>query len=211
MRNHTGTHLLHSALRRVLGDHVRQQGSHVAPDRLRFDFSHQSQVKGEELRAVAELANEDVISDDPVDIREMSKVEADASGAIAFFGDKYGDQVRVVRAGRHSTELCGGTHVGALGMIGPVIITSESSIGAGTRRIEAVTGQGALALSVEHRKILEDAARMLKVEPEASFPLSTGSLNGSVRRTRRSSSCGPARSGRCRRARHSAGERHGGG
>lgn len=170
MRNHTGTHLLHSALRRVLGEHVRQQGSHVAPDRLRFDFSHQAQVKGEELRAVAELANEDVISDDPVEIREMPKAEADASGAIAFFGDKYGDQVRVVRAGRHSTELCGGTHVGALGMIGPVIITSESSIGAGTRRIEALTGQGALALSVEHRRILDDASRMLKVEPDGLIP-----------------------------------------
>jgi alanyl-tRNA synthetase len=166
MRNHTGTHLLHSALRRVLGDHVRQQGSLVAPDRLRFDFSHHGQVKRGELEAVAELANEDVISDEPVLVREMSKVDADASGAIAFFGDKYGDRVRVVRAGEHSTELCGGTHVGALGMIGPVMITSESSIGAGTRRIEAVTGQGALALSVEHRRILEDAARMLKVEPE---------------------------------------------
>jgi alanyl-tRNA synthetase len=170
MRNHTGTHLLHSALRRVLGDHVRQQGSHVAPDRLRFDFSHQSQVRREELQAVADLANEDVISDDRVEVREMSKAEADASGAIAFFGDKYGDRVRVVRAGRHSTELCGGTHVGALGMIGPLMITSESSIGAGTRRIEALTGPGTLALSAEHRRILEDAARMLKVEPEELIP-----------------------------------------
>ena len=170
MRNHTGTHLLHSALRRVLGDHVRQQGSHVAPDRLRFDFSHQAQVGREELQAVADLANEDVITDDRVEVVEMSKADADASGAIAFFGDKYGDRVRVVHAGRHSTELCGGTHVGALGMIGPVVITSESSIGAGTRRIEALTGAGALALSAEHRRILEDAARMLKVEPEGLVP-----------------------------------------
>jgi len=165
MRNHTGTHLLHSALRRVLGDHVRQQGSLVAPDRLRFDFSHHAQVRAEELDAVAGLANEDVISDGPVNVEEMSKTEADKSGAIAFFGDKYGERVRVVTAGSHSTEFCGGTHVGALGMIGPVMITSESSIGAGTRRIEAVTGAGALAFSAEHRRVLNDAAHMLRVEP----------------------------------------------
>jgi alanyl-tRNA synthetase len=111
MRNHTGTHLLHSALRRVLGDHVRQQGSYVAPDRLRFDFSHHGQVRREELEEVAALANEDVITDDSVSTTLMSRAEADATGAIAFFGDKYGEQVRVVRAGTHSTELCGGTHV----------------------------------------------------------------------------------------------------
>ncbi|MFZ0666272.1 MAG: alanine--tRNA ligase [Acidimicrobiales bacterium] len=165
-RNHTGTHLLHSALRRVLGDHVRQQGSYVAADRLRFDFSHNAQVQRDELEAVTALANEDVITDDRVETLEMSRADADATGAVAFFGDKYGERVRVVRAGSHSTELCGGTHVGALGMIGPVTITSESSIGAGTRRIEAVTGAGSLALSVEHRRILDDAAHMLRVEPE---------------------------------------------
>ena len=170
MRNHTGTHLLHSALRRVLGDHVHQQGSQVAPDRLRFDFSHPSQVRREELAEVAALANDDVLTDDPVEVREMPKAEADRTGAIAFFGDKYGERVRVVRAGRHSIELCGGTHVGALGMIGPVVITSEGSIGAGTRRIFAVTGPGALALSAQHRHILDEAARMLKVEPEGLIP-----------------------------------------
>jgi alanyl-tRNA synthetase len=170
MRNHTGTHLLHSALRRVLGDHVRQQGSNVAPDRLRFDFSHQGQVSREELEAVEDLANADVITDDRVEVVEMSRADADKSGAIAFFGDKYGDRVRVVHAGAHSTELCGGTHVGALGMIGPVMITSESSIGAGTRRIEALTGRGALALSVEHRRILDEASRLLRVDPEGLVP-----------------------------------------
>ena len=170
MRNHTGTHLLHSALRRVLGDHVRQQGSLVAPDRLRFDFSHHGQVHREELDAVAGLANEDVITDDGVDVREMARAAADKEGAIAFFGDKYGEVVRVVRAGRHSTELCGGTHVGALGMIGPIVITSESSIGAGTRRIEAVTGASSLALSAEQRRILDDASRMLRVEPDGLIP-----------------------------------------
>ncbi len=170
MRNHTGTHLLHSALRRVLGDHVRQQGSSVAPDRLRFDFSHHGQVAREEIEAVEELANADVITDDRVQVVEMSRAEADKSGAIAFFGDKYGDRVRVVRAGAHSTELCGGTHVGALGMIGPVTITSESSIGAGTRRIEALTGPGALALSTDHRRILDEASRLLRVDPEGLLP-----------------------------------------
>jgi len=142
----------------------------VAPDRIRFDFSHQGQVAREELEAVEDLANADVITDDQVVIREMPRADAGRSGAIAFFGDKYGDLVRVVRAGAHSTELCGGTHVGALGMIGPVMITSESSIGAGTRRIEALTGPGALALSTEHRRILDEASRLLRVDPEGLVP-----------------------------------------
>ena len=119
-RNHTGTHLLHAALRTVLGDQVRQQGSLVAPDRLRFDFSHHGAVAPEELAAVATLANADVLTDAEVIVLETSKADAEAMGALAFFGDKYGERVRVVRAGPHSVELCGGTHVGALGMIGPI-------------------------------------------------------------------------------------------
>ena len=164
-RHHTGTHLLHSALRAVLGDHVRQQGSYVAPDRLRFDFSHSRGVQAEELRAVAEIANADVLSDTPVEIIETSKAEADALGALAFFGDKYGDRVRVVKAGVHSTELCGGTHVDALGMVGPIAVVSEGSIGSNTRRIEAVSGAGALELLGDTRVALEQAAQLLKVEP----------------------------------------------
>jgi alanyl-tRNA synthetase len=165
-RNHTGTHLLHSALRQVLGDHVRQQGSHVAPDRLRFDFSHHAGVRPEELRAITDLANADVLSDDPVQTLETSMAEAQAMGALAFFGDKYGEQVRVVRAGAHSTELCGGTHVPALGMIGPITVVSEGSIGSGTRRIEAVTGAGALSLLQGRQRTLEEAAELLRVEPD---------------------------------------------
>jgi alanyl-tRNA synthetase len=165
-RNHTGTHLLHSALRQVLGDHVRQQGSLVAPDRLRFDFSHPEGVRPEELAAVADLANGDVLTDAPVRVVETSKAEAEAMGALAFFGDKYGERVRVVRAGAHSTELCGGTHVGALGMIGPITVVSEGSIGSNTRRIEAVTGAGSLALLRDRQRALEDAARLLRVEPD---------------------------------------------
>ena len=165
-RNHTATHLLHAALRTVLGDHVRQQGSLVAPDRLRFDFSHRGAVAPEELGAVAAMANEDVLTDAPVTTIETSKQEAEALGALAFFGDKYGERVRVVRAGPHSVELCGGTHVGALGMVGPVTVVSESSIGAGTRRIEAVTGAQALARLTAREGLLAEAAALLKTEPE---------------------------------------------
>jgi alanyl-tRNA synthetase len=164
-RNHTGTHLLHAALRQVLGDHVRQQGSMVAPDRLHFDFSHPEAVKPEELAAVAQMVNGQVLGDEAVDVIETSKIEAEAMGALAFFGDKYGDLVRVVRAGSRSTELCGGTHVNALGMIGPVTIVSEASIGSNTRRLEAVTGAGSLALVEERQGVLADAARLLRVAP----------------------------------------------
>jgi alanyl-tRNA synthetase len=164
-RNHTGTHLLHAALRQVLGDHVRQQGSMVAPDRLHFDFSHPEAVKPEELAAVAQMVNTQVLGDEAVDVIETSKSEAQAMGALAFFGDKYGDLVRVVRAGSRSTELCGGTHVNALGMIGPVTIVSEGSIGSNTRRLEAVTGAGSLALVEERQGVLADAARLLRVAP----------------------------------------------
>jgi alanyl-tRNA synthetase len=164
-RHHTGTHLLHSALRQVLGDHVRQQGSYVAPDRLRFDFSHPKAVAPEELGEVAGLANADVLTDAAVQVLETSKAEAEKLGALAFFGDKYGERVRVVRAGAHSTELCGGTHVDALGMIGPITIVSEGSIGSNVRRIEAVTGMGSLALLEGSQRTLEEAAALLRVEP----------------------------------------------
>jgi alanyl-tRNA synthetase len=165
-RNHTGTHLLHSALRQVLGEHVRQQGSLVAPDHLRFDFSHHGAVRPEELEAVVAIANEDVLSDAPVEVLEMPKQEAEALGALAFFGEKYGSEVRVVRAGSHSTELCGGTHVAALGMIGPISVLSEASIGSNTRRIEATTGFGSLALAGERQRTLQRAAGVLRVEPD---------------------------------------------
>jgi alanyl-tRNA synthetase len=164
-RNHTGTHLLHAALRQVLGDHVRQQGSLVAPDRLRFDFSHSSAVRAGELAEINAVANSEVLTDAPVEVTEASRAEAEAMGALAFFGDKYGDRVRVVRAGPRSTELCGGTHVDALGMIGPITVVSEGSIGSNTRRIEAVTGPGSLALAYEHQRSLQEAAWRLKVEP----------------------------------------------
>jgi len=165
-RNHTGTHLLHAALRSVLGDQVRQQGSLVAPDRLRFDFSHHAAVAPEELKLVATLANADVLTDAQVVVQETSKADAEAMGALAFFGDKYGERVRVVRAGPHSVELCGGTHVGALGMIGPITVVSEASIGSNTRRIEAVTGTGSLERIAERQRLLDEAASLLRTDPE---------------------------------------------
>jgi alanyl-tRNA synthetase len=165
-RNHTATHLLHAALRAVLGDHVRQQGSLVAPDRLRFDFSHHGAPRPEELVEVMRMANGDVLGDDPVEITETSKAQAEAMGAVAFFGDKYGDVVRMVRAGPHSLELCGGTHVRALGQIGPVTIVSEGSIGSNTRRIEAVTGATALERALGREALVEEAAGLLRTAPD---------------------------------------------
>jgi alanyl-tRNA synthetase len=133
---------LHAALREVLGSHVKQAGSMVAPERLRFDFSHHEPVAGADLVRIESIANLAVISDAPVRHYETTKAHAESIGAIAFFGDKYGDVVKVLEAGPHSIELCGGTHVHALGDIGPVKIISEASIGSNIRRIEAVSGMG---------------------------------------------------------------------
>ena len=144
-RNHTATHVLHWALREVLGTHVKQAGSLVAPDRLRFDFSHHEARHARAARPRSRRSpTREVITDAPVRHYETTKADAERIGAIAFFGDKYGDIVRVLEAGEHSIELCGGTHVHALGFIGPIKIVSEGSIGSNLRRIEAVTGDGAL-------------------------------------------------------------------
>jgi alanyl-tRNA synthetase len=164
-RNHTGTHLLHWALREVLGDHVRQQGSLVAADRLRFDFSHFGSVSPEEIARIEDLVNAEVLRDSAVSTAISSRDEAEADGAIAFFGEKYGDRVRVVHAGRTSVELCGGTHVAALGMIGPMRIVSERSIGSNTRRIEAMTGTATLAMMRAADQALSEAADLLQATP----------------------------------------------
>lgn len=144
-RNHTATHLLHRALHIVLGEHAKQAGSLVAPDRLRFDFSHSGAMTPDELRRVAEIANDQVLADTPVETAIMPYDAAVAAGATALFGEKYGDVVRVVRIGDYSQELCGGTHIGRTGEIGPVVILSEESSAAGVRRIEAMTGAPAIA------------------------------------------------------------------
>jgi alanyl-tRNA synthetase len=164
-RNHTATHILHWALREVLGSHVKQAGSYVGPDRLRFDFSHFEAVTQDELDQIEALANREIISDAKVRHYETSKAHAESIGAIAFFGDKYGDVVRVLEAGDHSIELCGGTHVHALGFIGPIKIVSEGSIGANLRRIEAVTGEGALERVHDEEVRLRSAATLLNVGP----------------------------------------------
>jgi alanyl-tRNA synthetase len=165
-RNHTATHLLHAALRQVLGDHVHQQGSLVAPDRLRFDFSHHSHIRPEELESILEMANSDVVSDSAVSTMVTDRAQAESMGALAFFGDRYGNEVRVVKAGGHSTELCGGTHVAALGQIGPILVVSESSIGSNTRRLEAITGLDSIHFLIERSRLVESAARAINVEPE---------------------------------------------
>jgi alanyl-tRNA synthetase len=162
-RNHTATHVLHWALREVLGAHVKQAGSFVGPDRLRFDFSHHEALTRDQLDRIEALANGEIIGDAPVRHYETTKEHAESLGAIAFFGDKYGDIVRVLEAGEHSIELCGGTHVHALGFIGPVKIVSEGSIGANLRRIEALTGEGALGRIHDEEVALRSLADVLKV------------------------------------------------
>ena len=160
--NHSATHLLHAALRRVLGDHVQQKGSLVAPDRLRFDFSHYEPVKPDELARIEKMVNDEIRRNVDAEIRVMPYDEAIAAGAIAFFGDKYGDEVRVLRFGDFSTELCGGTHVSRTGDIGLFKIVSESGVAAGIRRIEAVTGQGALDLIAAHERQLKGVAALVR-------------------------------------------------
>ena len=169
-RNHTATHLLHSGLRTVLGDHVRQQGSYVGPERLRFDFSHGAGVNPGQMNEILTMVNTDVVENDGVETIQTTKHEAETMGAIAFFGDKYGDRVRVVRAGPHSLEFCGGTHVDRLGDIGQIQIVSEASIGSNTRRIEAVSGLGAYRRSHEMESALGSVATLLKVSLDDVVP-----------------------------------------
>ncbi len=164
--NHTGTHLLHRALREVLGDHAHQRGSAVRPDKLRFDFSHTGPVTAAELADVEDRVNAAVIANYPLHIFSASQDEARALGATMLFGEKYGDVVRVVDVVGFSTELCGGTHVRSTAEVGPFKILSESSVGQGVRRIEAVTSGAALALLREGDRAATLVARELKTEPE---------------------------------------------
>jgi alanyl-tRNA synthetase len=165
-RNHTATHLLHAALRAVLGDHVRQQGSLVSPDYLRFDFSHHAAPTPEELDEVFARANAAVLTGIDVETTETSREEAENMGAVAFFGDKYGSSVRVVRSGSTSLEFCGGTHVDSLGQIGSITLVSEGSIGSNTRRLFAVTGFVALDRALERERLVQSAAELLRTEPD---------------------------------------------
>jgi len=165
-RNHTATHLLHAALRRVLGDHVMQSGSLVAPDRLRFDFSHYGPLTDEEIDAIERLVNEAVGLNADVSTVETTVDEAQESGAIALFDEKYGEKVRKVTVDDVSSEVCGGTHVGASGEIGPFFITSQSAVGAGIRRIEAVTGAGAWEWLKGERRVLRSLEEVVGARGE---------------------------------------------
>ena len=159
--NHSATHLLHAALRDVLGTHVQQKGSLVAPDRLRFDFSHFQPMTAAELAEIERRVNAEVRANHEGEVRHMAMQDALDFGAMALFGEKYGEHVRVLRFGPTSTELCGGTHVGRTGDIGLFKIVSEGGVSAGVRRIEAVTGQGALDHVVEEARRLDEAATLL--------------------------------------------------
>lgn len=159
--NHSATHLLHAALRNVLGDHVSQKGSLVAPDRLRFDFSHFQPVVADELQRIEHLVNQEVRRNLEVETHNMGMQEAIDFGAMALFGEKYGERVRVLKMGEFSTELCGGTHVGRTGDIGLFKIIGESGVAAGVRRIEAVTGASAEALVKAKENMLDEVARLL--------------------------------------------------
>ena len=160
--SHTATHLLHSGLRRVLGTHVGQAGSLVEAGRLRFDFSHYESVSSEQLREIEGFVNEKIRGNDALSINEMSLDAAKAKGALAFFGDKYGDIVRVVQAGEYSVELCGGTHVDATGELGFVKLMGESSIAAGVRRVEALTGTAAVTAVQDDTVLLSSVSNLLK-------------------------------------------------
>jgi alanyl-tRNA synthetase len=164
-RNHTATHLLHAALRSVLGDHVHQAGSLVAPDRLRFDFTHHGPLTDDELEQIENIVNSEIIAAIPLDIREKSFTEAKASGAMALFGEKYGDIVRVVTIPGISAELCGGTHVRNTAEIGLFQIVSETGVAAGVRRIEAVTGPRAYELVKQRQKTLTELADAVRSTP----------------------------------------------
>ena len=164
-RNHTATHLLHAALRAVLGPHIKQAGSLVAPDRLRFDFAHFSPVTREQLDEIERIVNAEIVRNTAVTTEVRSTEDAMAAGAMALFGEKYGDRVRVVSISRFSMELCGGTHVRATGDIGPFVITEESGVAAGVRRVEALTGAGALEWMQHQRETLNRILATLNAPP----------------------------------------------
>ena len=166
MANHSATHLLHAALRQVLGTHVTQKGSLVAPDRLRFDFSHFAAVTPAELQEIERLVNAVIRSNAAAETKLMKYDDAVSSGAMALFGEKYADEVRVLRFGDFSTELCGGTHVARVGDIGLFKIVSEGGVAAGVRRIEAVTSEGAYEYVAESERLLRDVAQMLRAGRE---------------------------------------------
>ena len=190
-KNHTATHLLHKALKIVLGDHATQQGSYVGPDRLRFDFSHGKAVTPEELERIETIVNERVFANAPVKTTVEELEAAKGRGVVAMFGEKYEDKVRVLDVGGWSLELCGGTHVSAAGDIGPFVILSERAIQAGVRRIEALTGPAAVEEIQRQRRLLRDAAQSLKSSPD-EVPARLAALQKEVKEAKKKSAASSA-------------------
>ena len=174
-RAHTSTHLLQKALRTVLGDHVEQAGSYTANDHIRFDFTHFAALTAEELAKVEDMVNDAILAGSPVITEEMSIDDAKKKGAMALFGEKYGQTVRVVQAG-DSIELCGGTHLDNSAKVGPFRIVSESSVASGVRRIEAVTGKVCLEMTDEMNQKLLRVAETLKTTPAELFAKAEASM-----------------------------------
>jgi alanyl-tRNA synthetase len=190
-KNHTATHLMHRALKLVLGDHATQQGSYVGPDRLRFDFSHGKALSPEELERIETLVNERVFGNAPVKTTVEDLDAAKGRGVVAMFGEKYEERVRVLDVGGWSLELCGGTHVSAAGDIGPFLILSERAIQAGVRRIEALTGLAAVEEIQRQRRLLRDAAQSLKASPE-EVPARLAALQKEVKEAKKKSAASSA-------------------
>jgi len=191
MRNHSATHLMHKALREVLGEHVQQKGSLVDPDKTRFDFAHGAPLSEDEIRRVEAIVNAEILDNAGVVARTMPIAEAQTSGAMMLFGEKYGDEVRVLDIGT-SRELCGGTHVSRTGDIGLFKIVGEGGVAAGVRRIEAVTGKGALAHVQAQEAKLAGAAHLLKA-PIAEIEARIAQLQESARTAERELSCNCAK------------------
>ena len=184
-RNHSAVHLLDAALRKVLGDHIRQAGSMVDAERGRFDFTHFSAVTADELDKVERIINEKILENIPVTTVETDLESAKKSGAIALFGEKYGDTVRVVKMGDFSSELCGGTHVFATGSLGCVRLVSESSVAAGTRRIELISGMGAYALAKADSATVKSALSALKISEEGEIATKISALQSDIKQAKK--------------------------
>jgi alanyl-tRNA synthetase len=193
MANHTATHLLHAALRQRLGGHVRQAGSYVGPDKLRFDFTHGSALSADELRDVEDQVNAWILENWPVQWHETSLDEAKAKGAMALFGEKYGDVVRMVEVGdgSFSRELCGGTHVRSTAEVGAFRVTAETSSAANVRRIEAVTATEAVGLLRRHDDLLREAAALLRTRPD-DVPAKLADLQAKAKAAAKGASAVPA-------------------
>ncbi len=191
MRNHTATHLLHAALRTVLGNQVRQLGSLVAPEKLRFDYSYAQALTPEQIKTLEDMVNAEILKDASVSKEEKSTEDAKKEGALAFFGDKYGDRVRVVTIPGFSKEFCGGTHCDRTGQIGLFVITSDSSIASGTRRIEALTGEGAIEYVRGLRGQMNQIAQTLKTSV-ADVPERIAKLQDNVKKLEKEKSQAPS-------------------